>query len=103
MSKISREIVIETAPCSEVPDRIVRLVEITAGQVMSGSSVRWQEHRWGVRFDEDGKVKGRQFRTLEDARTNFELLTAPRDDGELVTLAMLDAALEEDSGNLQYR
>ena len=37
---------------------------------------------------------------LEDARTNFELRTAPRDDGEPVTLAILDAALEEDVSTL---
>lgn len=99
MSDISREIVIDTAPCSEVPDRMLRLVEITAGQVMSSGSTRWQEHRWGVRFDEHGKTMGRQFRTLEDARANFELRTA-HDDGEPITLAALDAAF--DDGDLEH-
>lgn len=94
MSNISREIVIDTAPCCEVPGRMFRLVEITAGQIPSGSSVRWQEHRWGVRFDADGEVVGRQFRTLADARTNFEQRTA-KDDGEPITLAALDAAFDD--------
>lgn len=100
MHDASREIVIDSAPCCEVPDRILRLVEITAGQVMTGGSPRWQAHRWGVRFDEDGIVKGRQFRTLEDARSNFEMRTAPHNDGAPVTLAELDAAFDEDGGHL---
>ena len=94
MTECSREIIIETAPSVDLPSRILRLVEITEGQTATGGSTRWQEHRWGVRFDEDGTIHGRQFRTLKDARENFENRTAPSEEVETITLAALDEAFD---------
>ncbi len=96
MTEYSREIIIETAPGADLPSRTLRLVEITAGRVATDGGTRWQEHRWAVRFDEDGTVRGRQFRSLADARRNFENSIAPSEEAATITLAALDEAFDED-------
>ena len=97
MQRISQEIIIETQPCSANPDRTLRLVEITEGRAGGHSGNRWQERRWSVRFDEGGKTHGRQFRTLEDARTYFNNQTSSADNAEVITLAALDEAFDDAS------
>ncbi len=95
MADRSREIVINTAPSSDTPACTLRLVEITEGEISTANGTRWQEHRWGVRFDQDGTVQGRQFRTFEDARKNFEERTASYEQHAPITLAALDEAFDD--------
>jgi hypothetical protein len=72
----------------------LRLVEITEGQISTANGTRWQEHRWGVRFDENGAVHGRHFRTLDDARNNFEERTPSNKQDAPITIAALDEAFD---------
>lgn len=71
----SKETVIETAPSKLTARRTIRLVEISEGWTPAGSLARWQEARYGVRFNEDGCLHGRQFKTIDEARATFEAWT----------------------------
>lgn len=71
----SKESVIETASSKLSPKRIIRLVEISEGWTPAGSLARWQEARYGVRFNEDGCLHGRQFKSIDEARATFEAWT----------------------------
>lgn len=71
----SKETVLEKAPSKTTAQRIIRLVSISEGWTMAGSLARWQEARFGVRFNEDGRLYGRQFKTIEEARDLFEAWT----------------------------
>ena len=94
MTDYSREIVVDIAPSLDTPFCTLRLVEITEGEISTANGTRWQEHLWGVRFNKNGVVHGRQFRTLEDAHKNFEERTAPNDQDVAITLAALDEAFD---------
>jgi hypothetical protein len=95
MTDYSREIVIDTAPSLDSPTCTMRLVEITEGEVSTANGTRWQQHRWGVRFHENGAVHGRQFRSLEDARKDFEKRAASNEQEAPITLAALDEAFDD--------
>lgn len=71
----SREIKIAEAPSRLLSTRKIRVVEITEGWTPAGSLARWQDARYGVRFNEDGCLHGRQFKTLPEAMACFEAWT----------------------------
>lgn len=74
----SKEIKIAEAPSNTYAPRMIRLVEITEGWTIAGSMARWQEQRFGVRFNEDGRLFGRQFSTREDAEKAFRSWTVQK-------------------------
>ena len=67
----SREIKITEAPSKLLASRIIRVVELTEGWTPAGSMARWQEARFGVRFNENGCLHGRQFKTEAEALACF--------------------------------
>jgi hypothetical protein len=71
----SMETLIAERPSKLLPNRLVRFVEISAGWVIAGSAARWQEACWGVRFNENGCLHGRQFANAGDAESTFKAWT----------------------------
>lgn len=67
----SKEIKINEAPSKLSARRLIRVVELTEGWTPAGSLARWQEQRFAVRFNEDGCLHGRQFKTQEEALATF--------------------------------
>lgn len=71
----SREIKIAEAPSRLLSTRTIRVVEITEGWTPAGSLARWQDPCFGVRFNEDGCLHGRSFKTRDEAMARFAALT----------------------------
>lgn len=71
----STEIKISEAPSKLTARRMIRLVELTEGWAIAGSMARWQDQRFAVRFNENGCLHGRQFKTREEAEATFKAWT----------------------------
>jgi hypothetical protein len=56
-------------------NRQIKLVEILEGWTTAGSMARWQEHRFGISFEFDGAMHGKQFITHMAARHAFDHAT----------------------------
>lgn len=67
----SKEIKIAEAPSNRRASRMIRVVELTEGWTPAGSLARWQEASFGVRFNEDGCLFGRRFKTEAEALACF--------------------------------
>lgn len=76
------EIVITKAPHKHYTPRIIRLVELTAGWRLAGSAATWQEARFAIRYNEDGRLHGQQFKTRAEAVSAFVAWTGANFTGE---------------------